>query len=42
MAGIMMITKNSTTEERYPRARVVAVKSPRAVPSAKVANTVAQ
>ena len=40
--GIAMIAANKTAEGRYPRFSVIAVRSPAAVPRAKVAKTAAQ
>ena len=40
--GTAIITANSTIESPYPRWNVVAVRSPTAVPHAKVAATAAQ
>jgi hypothetical protein len=37
-----MIVENTRADVRYPQCRVTAVKSPVAVPRAKVAQTVAQ
>ncbi len=41
-AGIAISIVNTTPETKYPRWKVVAVMSPVAVPSAKVAITVSQ
>ncbi len=42
MAGTQISPANSTIERKYPRWKVYAVRSPTAVPSAKVATTAAQ